>query len=195
MNYDAVAVAGVLLLVVFSASVMAASRVEYGGNLYQFRDSGPAVSSDDASDSKYKFRSLQRHSGSQAPAGRNIGGAAGNDQGYVFRPLRNRNRWIPGSEDIRQDVEACPAIEEKPRQRSFSSPAYKSPAYKPYRPRQRDPGGYQTPMAPPGGYQTPMAPPGGYQTPIAPSGGYQTPIAPPGGYLYPTPEILGYPPW
>ncbi len=160
MNYDAVAVAGVLLLVVFSASVMAASRVEYGGNLYQFRDSGPAVSSDDASDSKYKFRPLQRHSGSQAPAGRSIGGAAGNDQGYVFRPLRNRNRWIPGSEDIRQDAEACPAIEEKPRERSFSSPANK-----PYRPRQRYPGGYQAPAPPPG------------------------------GYLYPTPEILGYPPW
>jgi len=168
------------LLVLFSASVIAGSRVEYGGKLYQFRDSGPAVSSDDASDSKYKFRSLQRHSGSQAPAGRNIGGAAGNDQGYVFRPLRNRNRWIPGSEDIRQDAEACPAIEEKPRQRSSFSPAYK-----PYRPRQRDPGGYQTPIAPPGGYQTPIAPPGGYQTPVAP----------PGGYLYPAPEILGYPPW
>jgi hypothetical protein len=158
------------LLVLFSAFVIAGSKVEYGGNLYQFRDSGPAVSSDDASDSKYKFRSLQRHSGTQAPAGRNIGGAAGNGQGYVFRPLRNRNRWIPGSEDIRQDAEACPVIEDKPRERSFSSPAYK-----PYRPRQRYPGGYQAPTPPPGGYQAPAPPPG--------------------GYLYPAPEILGYPPW
>ncbi len=150
MNYDAVAVTGVLLLVVFSASVMAGSRVEYGGKLYQFRDSGSVASSDDESGSKHKFRPLQRRSATNAPAGRNIGGAAENDQGYVFRPLRNRNRWIPGSEDIREDAEACPAIEEKPRQRSFSSPAYK-----PHRLRQRYPGGYEAPVAPPGGYPYP----------------------------------------
>jgi hypothetical protein len=160
MNYDAVAVAGILLLVLISASVIAGSRVEYGGKLYQFRNSGPSTSSDTASGSKYKFRPHQRHSGSQAPAGRDIGGATENGQGYVFRPLRNRNRWIPGSEDIRQDAQACPAIEEKPRERSFSSPAYK-----PYRSRQHD------------------------------LGGYQAPAPPPGGYLYPAAEILGYPPW
>jgi len=158
MNYDAVA--GVLLLAVFSASVMAGSRVEYGGKLYQFRGSGSAVNSDDASGSKHQFRPLQRRSGSQAPAGRHIGGEAGNGQGYVFRPLRNRNRWIPGSEDIRQDAEACPAVEEEPRRRNFSSSTYK-----PYKPRQRYPGGYNAPLSPPG------------------------------GHLYPAPEILGYPPW
>ena len=160
MDYDAVAVTGVLLLVVFSASVMAGSKVEYGGKLYQFRNSGSAAGSDAASGSKHKFRPLQRRSGSQAPAGRNIGGAAENDQGYLFRPLRNRNRWIPGSEDIRQDAEACPAIEEEPQERNFSSPAYK-----PYRPRQGYPGGFKAP------------------------------VPPPGGYLYPSPELLGYPPW
>lgn len=150
MKDDAVAVTGVLLLVLFSASVMAGSKVEYGGKLYQFRDSGSAVSSGDAPESKHKFRPVQRHSGPQAPAGRNIGGAAENEQGYVFRPLRNRSRWTPGGEDIRQDAEACPAIEERPQERSFSSPTYK-----PYRRRKGLPGGYMAPAPPPGGYLYP----------------------------------------
>lgn len=150
MNHDAVAVTGVLLLVLFSASVLAGSKVEYGGKLYQFRDSGSAVSSDDASGSKHKFRPLQRHSGSQAPSGRNIGGARENNQGYVFRPQRNRNRRLPGGEDIHQDAMACPAIEEQPGERSFSSPVHES-----YQPRQHNRGGYMDPAPPAGGYLYP----------------------------------------
>ena len=151
MNYDAVAVAGVLLLVLFSASVMAGSKIEYEGKLYQFRDSGTAVSSADASDSKHKFRPRDTRSGTQAPAGRNIGGRAGNDHGYVFRPLRNRDRRSPwGEEDIRQDAQACPAIEERPQERNSSPSRYRSSST-----RNLYPGGYNSPLPPPGGYLYP----------------------------------------
>lgn len=150
MKDDGFAVTGVLLVMLFSDSVMAASNVEFGGELYQFRNNGSSVSSDDASAPKHKFRPLQRRSGSQAPSGRNIGGAAESNQGYVFRPLRNRNRWIPGSEDIRQDAEACPTLEEPSWERSSSSPALK-----PYRSRQRYPDEYNSSLPPPGGYLYP----------------------------------------
>ena len=150
MNYDAVTATGVLLLVLFSASVMAGSRIEYEGKLYQFRDSGSAVSSADASDSKHKFRPRDTRSGTQAPTGRSIGGRFGNDQGYVFRPLRNRDRWNPAGEDARQDAQACPAIEERPRERN-SSPS----RHRPYSTRNLYPGGSNSPSPPPGGYLYP----------------------------------------
>lgn len=151
MNYDAVTATGVLLLVLFNATVMAGSKIEYEGKLYQFRNSGSAVSSADASDSKHKFRPRDARSGTQAPAGRSIGGRAGNDQGYVFRPLRNRDRRTPwGEEDIRQDAQACPAIEERPQKRN-SSPS----GYRPYSTRKLSPGGYNSPLPPPGGYLYP----------------------------------------
>jgi len=152
MNYDGFAVTGAMLLMLFTTSVMAGSNVEYGGKLYQFRDSGSAVSADDAPGSRHKFRPIQRHSGANAPAGRSIGGAAENGQGYVFRPLRNRRRWASGSEqDPRENVQACPAIEEKPKQQKFSTPAYT-----PYRPRQRYQDGYGSPLPPAGGYINPL---------------------------------------
>ena len=147
---DAVAATGVLLLVLFSASVIAASKVEYDGKLYQFRDSRSTVSSDDGADSKHKFRPRDRRSGTQAPAGRSIGGRAGNDQGYVFRTLRNRDRWKPGGEDIRQDAQACPAIEEQPQQRNSSSSRYK-----PYSTRKLYQRGYKSPFQPQSGYLYP----------------------------------------
>lgn len=152
MKYDGVAATGILLLMFISAPAVAASNVEFGGKLYKFRDTESAAGDVKDAAGKPKFRPLGDAPGSQPPAGRNIGGADANAQGYVFRPLRNRNRRVPGSEPDQagEDVYACPVPEDEPRFRAPQS------AYSPYRPAAPSPGGLRSPHLPPGGFLPPV---------------------------------------
>lgn len=135
-----------------SAPVVAGSNVEFGGKLYKFREIESAAGNAKDAGSKPKFRPLGGAPGSQASIGRNIGGADANNQGYVFRPLRNRNRRVPGSEPDRagEDVYACPLPEDEP---GFRAP---QPAYSPYRPAAPYQGGMRSPHLSPGGFLPPV---------------------------------------
>jgi hypothetical protein len=152
MKYDGVAATGILLLMFVSSPVVAGSNVEFGGKLYKFRDIESAAGDVNAAASKPKFRPLGGAPGSPAVVGRNIGGADANDQGYVFRPLRNRNRRVPGSEpdQAEEDVYACPVPEDEPRFRTTR------PAYSPYQPAAPYPGGLRSPHLTPGGFIPPV---------------------------------------
>ncbi|MEN8213883.1 MAG: hypothetical protein ABFR19_05920 [Pseudomonadota bacterium] len=142
-----------------STSVMAKSNVEFGGKLYQFRNTESGASAVE-SEEKHHFRPLERRSGTRAPTGRNIGGAGENNQGYVFRPLRNRRRLNSGNEDLPdQNLPVCPAIQEEPKDYSPAPP----PEYTPYQPGVEYRGGYGAP---------PVPPPPGYMNPALPAPGY-----------------------